>query len=279
LIAQAFTDEYKSGFQRFARQIVRHIEEKGWTNTDYMHYLDAKVQWRVRGGGTSYWILDEPYNYDDWMALKFWGELWRDAIKDLPTKAQWGYRCDISRPQWTRDWLDGVMTIMHVGGLTRQVKTVQIMAARGPMTFYSYGACNRPNLSHWNSAVWCLQTFLTGGDGVLPWQSLGKAGSLRQPDPHGLIVPNFAGHGAIGSIRIMALRRGAQDCEYLLTLGQRYGLNREQLRALVAQKVAPKATLKQLNADDAAPVTFDALDPDRFSELREGIARLIVKKR
>lgn len=285
-IDRAFSRDYERGFQSFSRQIVRHFQAKGWTKPYYMFYLDAKVMWRVRGNGTSYWILDEPYNYDDWMALRYWGDLWLNAIKDLPKKTGWGYRCDISRPQWTRDWLDGTMTIMYVGGLTRRIKDVQKMAKRGNMIFYSYGACNRPNLSHWNSAVWCLQTFLAGGDGVLPWQSLGsvaggqgQSGSLRAPDPHGLIVPNALGQGAIGSIRIMALRRGAQDCEYLLTLGERYGFNREQLRALVAQKIAPKATLKQLNEDDAAPVTFDALDPDKFTELREGLAKLIEKKK
>jgi len=87
------------------------------------------------------------------------------------------------------------------------------------------------------------------------------------------------GCGAIASVRVKALRRGAQDCEYLLTLGRRYGLNREQLRSLVARKVAARAALRQLHEDDAAPVAFEALDPDRFAELREGIARLIEKAR
>jgi hypothetical protein len=172
------------------------------------------------------------------------------------------------------------MTTMYVGGLTRQVRTVQLMAAADPaMSFYSYGACNPPDTSNWNSAAWCLTTFLAGGDGVLPWQSLGNAASLRKPDKLGLIVPNAAGQGAIASVRVMALRRGAQDCEYLLTLGEALGLNREQLRALVAQKVAPRATLKQLHEDDAAPVTFDPLDPDAFAALREGVAKLIEARR
>ena len=278
-VEQSFAETYKKGFANFSRQIVSHFEAKGWRDTYFMFYLDAKVQWRIKGGGTSYWILDEPYNYDDWQALRFWGKLWTDAIAPLPKKAKWGYRCDISRPQWTRDWLNGVMTTMYAGGLTRKIRRVQIMAREGPMRFYSYGACNRPDTSNWNSAAWCLTTFLAGGDGVLPWQSLGKADSLNSPDPHGLIVPNALGHGALGSVRIMALRRGAQDCEYLLTLGQKRGYNREQLRALVAQKIASEAKLQQLHEDDAAPVTFGALDPDTFTELREGIAKLIAGER
>jgi len=274
-----FAGTYTKGFQNFSRQIVKHFEAKGWTNTYYMFYLDAKVNYRATGRVTSYWILDEPYNYDDWQALRFFGKLWRDAIKDLPKKTGYGYRCDISRPQWTRDWLNGVLTIMHVGGLTRKIKRVQIMAKEGPMVFYSYGSCNKPDTSNWNSTVWCLSTFLAGGDGVLPWQSLGRSDSVNRADPHGLIVPNVLGQGAVGSVRIRALRRGAQDCEYLLTLGEKYGYNREQLRALVVQKVAPKATLHQLHEDDAAPVTFGALDPDKFAELREGLAKLIVEKK
>ena len=279
-IEQAFGDDYKKGFQGVARQIVEHFEAKGWTRTYFMFYLDAKVQWRIRGSGTSYWTLDEPYNYPDWVALRFWGTLFRDAIEPLPKKARWGYRCDISRPHWTHDWLDGVMSTMYVGGLTRRIKTVQAMAKEdGDLSFYSYGACNNPAVSNWNSTAWCLTTFLAGGEGVLPWQSLGNAASLRKPDANGLVVPNAAGHAAIGSVRIMALRRGAQDCEYLLTLGETYGLNREQLRALVAQRVAPKATLKQLHEDDAAPLTFDKLDPAAFAALREGVAKLIEARR
>lgn len=278
-IEQSFSQAYRKGFANFSRQIVRHFEAKGWTKTYFMFYLDAKVQWRVKGSGTSYWLLDEPYNYDDWQALRFWGKLWADAIAPLPKRARWGYRCDISRPQWTRDWLNGVMTTMYVGGLANRIRRARIMAREGPMTFYSYGACNKPDTSNWNSAAWCLTTLLAGGDGVLPWQSLGGPASLRSPDPFGLIVPDALGHGALGSVRIWALRRGAQDCEYLLTLGEKYGYNREQLRALVAQKIAPRATLRQLHEDDAAPVTFEALDPDKFAELREGIAKLIVAKK
>jgi len=125
-----------------------------------------------------------------------------------------------------------------------------------------------------------------GGDGVLPWNSLGsarprrnKASSLAEPDPHGLIVPNGLGHGCLGSIRIMALRRGAQLCEYLLELGERYDLNREQLRAVLAAKVSPEGTLQQLHEDHAAPVSFGKLDPAKFEELREGVARLIAEKK
>jgi len=276
-IERAFPPAYQRGWQGFARQIVAHFERSGWTRTHFMFYLDAKVQWRVRGGGTSYWTLDEPYHYDDWAALRFWGRLFRGAIDPLPKKARWGYRCDISRPQWTHDWLDGVMTMMYVGGLTRNVRAVRQMARRDPrMGFYSYGACNDPSASNWNSAAWCLMSFLAGADGVLPWQSLGTPASLKRPDKNGLIVPRAVGERAVASVRVKALRRGAQDCEYLLTLAERRGYNREQLRALVARRFAPTATLEQLHADDAAPVRFDPIDPDAFVQMREGIAKLIV---
>lgn len=279
-IDRAFPDAYKKGFQSFARQIVRHFEAHGWADTHFMFYLDAKVQWRVRGSGTSYWTLDEPYSRDDWVALRFWGSLFRDAVRPLDKKATWGFRCDISRPQWTHDWLAGVMTVMYVGGLTRRVREVQLMADADPgLSFYSYGACNDPKVSNWNSTAWCLSTFLAGGEGVLPWQSLGGAASLKRPDKNGLILPNVLGRGAIASLRVKALRRGAQDCEYLLELGRRYGLNREQLRALVAKRIVSKARLTQLHEDDAAPVAFDKLDPAAFAALREGIAKLIEARK
>ena len=47
----------------------------------------------------------------------------------------------------------------------------------------------------------------------------------------------------------------------------------------MAQKIATKAKLQQLHEDDAAPVTFGALDPDEFAALREGLAKLIEAKK
>lgn len=275
-IEEHFPEEYKAGFRSFARQIVEHLEEKGWTDTEFMFYLDAKPTYKESGSGTSYWILDEPYNYDDWAALRFWGRLFHEGIKDAVEDITIGYRCDISRPQWTRDWLYGVMDYMYVGGFTNTVKRCQIMAEEGPMVLYSYGACNPPEKSHWNSVAWCLQTYLGGADGVLPWQSVGGESSLRQLDQTGLILLDVLGRHAIASVRVKALRRGAQDCEYFITLAEKFGLNREQLRALVAEKIPSRATYKQKFEDEAAAVLFDALDPQAFSELREGVAQLIT---
>ena len=284
-IEEAFSPQYQAGWMSFARQIVAHFEAKGWTDTQFMFYLDGKVMWRERGAGSSYWILDEPYNYPDWVALRFWAGMFQKAVRPVVKKTRFGVRYDISRPGWTRDWLNGAMDLMYVGGLTRKVKRCQIMKREGPMVFYSYGACNSPNVSHWNSAAWCLQTYLAGGDGVLPWQSIltdrgefTAARALREENAQGLVLLKVLGHEAIGSIRLKALRRGAQDCEYLMALAEKYGLNREQLRAMVAAKIPSKATYKQRFEDEAAAVVFDQLDPEKFSELREGIAKLIVEK-
>ena len=280
---EAYPAEYKQGFKSFARQIVTHVEEKGWAGTTFMFYMDAKPNYRETGGGSTYWILDEPYNYDDWMALRWWGSLFMDAVKEAkPAKTQWGFRCDISRPQWTRDWLYGVMTHQYVGGLARKIKRAQIMAKDGPMVNYSYGACNRPSDSHWNSAAWCYTTFFAGADGVLPWQSLGSKSpvdSLKQEDPYGLVLLDVLGKPSVGSIRLMACRRGAQDVELLLNLGEKYGLNREQLAALFMSKIKAQSALKQANEDDAAAMDFGPLDADKFAELREGICKLLEAKK
>ena len=105
------------------------------------------------------------------------------------------------------------------------------------------------------------------------------ARALKEENAQGLVLLNVLNQPAIGSIRLKALRRGAQDCEYLITLAERYNLNREQLRALVAAKIPSKTTYKQKFEDEAAAVLFDQLDPEKFAELREGVAKLIVKKR
>ncbi|MFQ6048208.1 MAG: hypothetical protein ACE5K7_02465, partial [Phycisphaerae bacterium] len=150
-IEQAFSQDYQKGFMSFARQFVEHAEQKGWTRTQFMFYLDAKPKYRQRGSGTSYWTLDEPYNYDDWMALKFWGKLFHKGIAGAVRNTHFAFRCDISRPQWTRNWLYGVCNYMYVGGIfPYKARRCQIMAEQGPMVLYWYGSCNRPEQSHWN---------------------------------------------------------------------------------------------------------------------------------
>ena len=142
---------------------------------------------------------------------------------------------------------------------------------------YAYGSCNPVNRANWESAAWCLSSFVNHLDGVLPWQSLGGANYLRStPNPEGLIIdPKNSMGDAIASFRIHALRRGAQDCELLRLLQLSRGWSREHIGLLVSQRVPLQGVYRQAFTDEAAAMSFSNLTAQGFSEMKEGVLQLI----
>jgi hypothetical protein len=152
------------------------------------------------------------------------------------------------------------------------------MTERIPCQAYFYGSCNSVDRSHFESVAWCLSSFASGGDGVLPWESLGRESSLTRPNPLGLLVPGKRfGTTAVASLRVFALRRGAQDCELLRLLLAKHHWRRYHARLLVGQKVKLANYYRQRFADEAAPLTYDNLAGRAFVELKEGVLQLLAE--
>ena len=68
-----------------AKDMLKHFSEKGYKST-FQVYLNDKYFYKqydekkkARGKGTSFWLLDEPANIDDYLALAFFGKLFRQA--------------------------------------------------------------------------------------------------------------------------------------------------------------------------------------------------------
>ena len=279
-VEQLFTQGYKDAFINVTGDFVKHVEEKGWTKPSFQFYLNNKYFYKTKNeGGTSWWLLDEPLNCDDWLALAFFGRLFKQGIHSAKT-ANFAFRADISRPGWQRDWLNNLLDVMYVGGVFFQkAHRCRIMAEEGNMILYSYGSCNNINESNLNTENWCVASYLNGADGVLPWQSLGRDSAFKEPEQTSLIVDGSTrfGYPVIASLRVKALRRGAQDVEYLILLSKKYNLNREQLRYLVSSKISIEVKSEQKDVDGAEAATFGGLTSQKFSELRESIAKLLVQ--
>jgi hypothetical protein len=136
-----------------------------------------------------------------------------------------------------------------------------------------YGTCNDVSASDHESALWCLKAYALGLNGVLPWQSLGPAESLRKPETTALIVPgSVAGYdGPVASLRVFALRRGAQDVELLRLLAEKEHYSTDQIAALIEQKVDLGSQFKQRFPEEAAGLTFGEASAKAFAELKEGV--------
>ncbi len=293
---EAFDAAFKTAFVNTARDFHEHARAKGWTRTLFQCYLNNKSKF-----GYTRWTLDEPNVYRDWETLNFFGALWKQGIDDPAVYTpQWHeaffraglagmkrdrptflFRGDISRPTWQGNLSDGLMTIMYVngGGFDKQ-RLIQSHKRRMPCIMYAYGACAPFEKSNWDNAAWCLKAYACESDGVLPWQSLGKG--LVNPDPPGhgnaLIVDAGSPYGhAIGSFRLHALRRGAQDCELLRLLQLKHGWSRQHVGLLVSQKVPLDSEYRQRHTDEAAAAAFSQLSSQGFVELKEGVLSLLER--
>jgi hypothetical protein len=271
-IAQALPEAYQAGFRNVARDFVSHFEEKGWTSTDFQMYLNNKYSY----WGATYWTLDEPTCRDDWQAMRFFAQLFK-SVMPPGGRVRFVFRGDVSRPWWQYDQLDGLMDTIYYGGDIFEAPGFAREFNRRIPDPHVYGACNQVAESDHQSAAWCLKAYVVGLDGVLPWNSLGEAESLRQASQTALIVPGeLAGFpGPVASLRVFALRQGAQLVELLRMLAQEKGYSREQIGALVAQRVPLGGEFKQTFADEAAALRFGVLSAQGFSELKEGVLLLL----
>lgn len=78
-------EQYEQIWAAFAREYIRHFQEKGWTRTIFQVYCNQKP-----GKGNEIpWNLDEPKGVDDYQALRYYAELTRRVFAaNVPPQAE-----------------------------------------------------------------------------------------------------------------------------------------------------------------------------------------------
>lgn len=295
--AESVDAAFKTAFIECTRGFVAHARDKKWLQTQFHGYLNGKCQYNY-----TLWLLDEPFQAIDWMVINDIGVLFKQGIddaeaytprffQDLFEKGLSGmkrnrptflYRGDISRPHWQGNCSDGNMGILYANNEHFTMRRLmRDMRSRAPMIVKTYGGPNGVSEANWGSAAWCLQAYISWSDGVLPWQSLGGPERLNRPDDDngsGLVI-DAGPHGhAVASLRLHAMRRGAQDAELLRLLQLRMGWDREHIGVLVAQKVPVlNSVFAQKFQDEAASASYRGLTSRGFLELHEGVLQLLEK--
>jgi len=281
---QAFDQDYQEGFVAVARLFFEHLKEKGFTRTAFQAYFNNKYYFKVDyfgmrregGAGTSFWLLDEPVDYDDYAANRFFLSLVKKGY-DLAgaPEIRLHLRTDVSQPEMSRGLWDGLCNLWTTSGLGDYGTTAAFRMKRIPgEQYWEYGG--GPGIS--GRLIDLQARFFSrwsiGTSGHLPyWDNLRQEGWFK---PSNLAIfytgTDYARsgktwEGPVAGVRLKAMRRAQQDIEYLNLLAARPGWSRSRVcRALAAW------------ADDpaAAVPTFEKLTADRLVELRKALAAALL---
>jgi len=285
---RAFRPGYRETFTEVARQFAQHLEEKGWHDTLFHCYLNNKMNYKRRGWsrGSSPWLLDEPSNFQDYWALRYFGEAFHEGINLAGGEARLVYRCDISRPQWQRNSLDHVLdyNVVGSGPFRRYNRIVMDWKAAFGQIVVNYGSTNAIEASNMQPVGWCIDSWALGTDGVVPWQTIGRGESWEKADRLSLFYPgeSIGLKGPIPSIRLKAYCRGEQVIEYLTLLAQVMGEPRWAIGESVRKALRLVARIGGtgfVGDEDAGVVSSASLMPQDVWKLRVRVGEVLSKAR
>jgi hypothetical protein len=277
---RAFPASYRRAFAEASRQFAEHFGERGWHDTLFQCFLNNKSGFKERGWsrGSSPWVLDEPMHFQDFWALRYFAVAFHEGVARAPGGARMVFRADVSRPQWQRTALDGLLDYNVVSASFRPYRRMVLdrKAADGELVI-EYGGTNKVEDANVQPAGWCVDAWALGADGVLPWQTVGNAESWRKADELALFYPT-RGEEVVPSVRLKAYRRGQQDVEYLTLLGQwtkepRWAVGQRVREALglAAERRATGAG----GAEDAGLLHYGQLKPQDLWALRVRVGEVL----
>ena len=281
---EAFTEAYKKGYQEVVKQYFQHLNDKGYTRSQHLFFFNNKYYFKVSffgdmgRRGVSFWLLDEPVDYDDYDTNRFLFDLSKKGALSAGGRARARFRADISQPEMNRGLWDNLVDLWMLGGRSRFAATGAIRRIMMPTEeYWSYGggsAVSAPlvnNVTH-SLYLWCL-----GDTGYMPWWNcFGGRGSKAWRTGDTLAIyyrgQDYPGGGDIysgplPSVRMKAVRRAQQDIEYLHLLAESKGWTRARVRLGLRDY-----------ADDpeATHLGFDDLTLDRAGQLRRAVVHAIL---
>ena len=287
-LGAALSQEYKQAFLSVQRQFIEHFQKKGYSQTEMQCFFGGKATHRIEYGTNMWWTTDEPYFWDDWLALQFFLYLWTSGRGQADPRL-WTARADISRPQWQGRTLNGIIDAAYfgAGGFTGpdNVRRCRILSQETGLNARAYGSTSPDTASNTQNVAALVTVWCNGADGFLPWQTLGSDASLDENavgDGGGaaLLVPGGRFHlPVVADMRLKALRDGEQLIEYLTLLAERRKWTREQIKAVILEAVLLESQSHHTTRlDDAAAVTFNTLPAWQLAGLRWRIATLLTSK-
>jgi len=280
----AFTRAYRDAWRRNARQYFEHFQQKGWTRTGLHFYNNNKYYWKVAyfggqgRGGASFWLMDEPSDFDDYDANGFVMRLALQAhAESKAPDVKVAGRVDVSQPDMARGLWDNVATVWCIGGMRGYSPTTGARRRWLPdEKHWAYGGGPAVPQAPAAMAGACLTRWGWGATGWMPWWNCfgGGSGAWRRAETLAIYYTgsNYAGSnrnypGPIAGVRLKIARRCQQDMEYLALLAARKGWDRDRVR----NAIRPYA-----DDPDAPLLRFGKLSLEKLQELRRRVVATVL---
>ena len=283
----AFTQQYKQGFMRVAKQFFQHFKEKGWTRTSLHFYNNNKYYWKVAffggmgRGGVCFWLMDEPTDFDDYDTNAFVMGLAKRAYREAGTpQVKMDGRTDVSQPDMARGLWDDIATVWCIGGLRGFTATAAARERWLPQeNHWGYGGGMSSQAAPVQLSQACLLRWAVGYTGYMPWWDSfrGRGGAWQRAAEMTVFFSgqNYAGGGKnypgpIAGLKMKISRRCQQDIEYLHLLARCKGWDRLRVRR----------ALMPYSDDPTAPLLrFSGLSLDKMDELRRRVVATILAEK
>lgn len=297
-VEAAFSDDYKKSLRAALTAAAEHFSESGWDDSRFLFYLNNKMDYKRNGWScaSSPWLLDEPASFQDFTALRFFAKQLDLALTDAgfatnnnklaEKEGESGaasrpilFRADISRPQWSRDSLDGLLDVNVVAGDVFRRYNARVLERRDRFgeLVYAYGTTAAPELNGWQPVAWALDAWSLGADGIVPWQTIGNDESWKKSDELSLFYPatEESGGKVVASIRLKAYRRGQQDVEYLTALCNATGRPRWDVAQALRKRLTLEARSTFRYAEDAGTQDYPNFSSDEWERMRREIGAFL----
>jgi hypothetical protein len=282
-VQDGFSQQYRDQWVAVMRDLIKHLNEKKWATT-FQVYLNDKYFYKQydknrkkNGRGTSFWLLDEPQQVDDFLALGFFGSLIREAQGDDRHVI---HRCDVSRPQWGRDILDRVVDLNVSGAFNDFRPWLEGWREQQHQRVWTYGGAPTSARSALGIVAQGLDLYARGTDGFVPWLTLGSSENWTKFEdtcvfysgkPHGIT-------GACASLRLKAYRRAEEEISLLRLVAEREHLlegdpNRRRIAAFIGDALKAKRTRATLDAQGAVSEVLGGVTVERIESVRQALIR------
>ena len=300
-----FAPGYREGIKAVMKEFIRHIDEKGWKDVTFQYFLNNKHFYKRKGfldackdrrslefwltkptcgndgAGTSWWLLDEPNFMDDWDAIAYFGSILREARAETGSGENIRFRADLSCYNLLFDHLDGILDVGVCGSTfyNNREDYLRDRRRRYGEDYWVYGSWNAISGNDLESALWFLDSWFRGGQGIVPWYNYALDYNYEAADTCAAVYPGkrFGSRKPFPSLRLKAGRKALELIRYFTTAKAVFGFSDLQLRTytegfLEMYGLSLSGKTEKENDIDAGTVRYrDAADGDALEALKEDL--------